>query len=239
MRGGRRGANPEDPTEKQAAQLERIGWARRCRVPAFVALSRTIVGHRPAIETTFEHGLSNGVVESTSTTLRASTRLAFGFHPATPLVPLAMLTLGGFCPPSPGRGSRRRFTHQSGEPRVRRATGGGRWGTPPLRRRSATAPGPGIRHPRVPGRARRTAVPHRSRRHVGRGSRGARPRRCDAGPGGNGGRTVGARRADADSAVVRRRGRPPRRAGGPTARDQNPFPRGPARPTTGLGTAWP
>ena len=44
-----------------------IGWARRYRIPSFVTLSRTITRHRPAIEATFEHGSSNGLVESIAT----------------------------------------------------------------------------------------------------------------------------------------------------------------------------
>ena len=80
-----------------------IEWARRCRTPAFLALSRNIIKHRPAIEATFEHGLSNGLVESTNTKIRVLTRVAFGFHSPAPLVGLAMLALGGFCPPLPGR----------------------------------------------------------------------------------------------------------------------------------------
>ena len=80
-----------------------IGWAQRCRIPAFVALARTIITHRGAIEATFEHGLSNGLIESTNTKIRVLTRVAFGFHSPAPLVALAMLSLGGFCPPLPGR----------------------------------------------------------------------------------------------------------------------------------------
>lgn len=80
-----------------------IGWAQRCRIPAFLALARTIITHRSAIEATFEHGLSNGLIESTNTKIRVLTRMAFGFHSPAPLVALAMLALGGFCPPLPGR----------------------------------------------------------------------------------------------------------------------------------------
>ncbi|WP_328291421.1 ISL3 family transposase [Kineococcus sp. NBC_00420] len=99
-------ARQDGPGAASQALDRWIGWARRCRIPAFVALSRNIIRHRPAIEATFEHGLSNGLVESMNTKIRVLTRVAFGFHSSAPLVGLAMLALGGFCPPLPGRGGR-------------------------------------------------------------------------------------------------------------------------------------
>jgi transposase len=90
----------------QAGQdaLERwIAWARRCRIPAFVALQRRIVRHRLAIDATLEHELSNALIESTNTKIRLITRVAFGFHSATPLIALAMLSLGGHRVTLPGR----------------------------------------------------------------------------------------------------------------------------------------
>ena len=36
-----------------------IGWARRCRIPAFVDLQRRIVTHKASILAAIEHGLSN------------------------------------------------------------------------------------------------------------------------------------------------------------------------------------
>ncbi|MHB1064659.1 MAG: ISL3 family transposase [Georgenia sp.] len=80
-----------------------ISWARRCRIPAFVALQRRIVKHRAAIDATLDHGLSNGLIESTNTKIRLITRQAFGFKNPEALIALAMLSLGGYCPPLPGR----------------------------------------------------------------------------------------------------------------------------------------
>jgi transposase len=80
-----------------------ISWARRCRIPAFVALQRRIVKHRKTIEATLEHDLSNGLIESTNTKIRVLTRVAFGFKHPEALIALAMLALGGDCPPLPGR----------------------------------------------------------------------------------------------------------------------------------------
>ena len=55
-------------------------WARRCRIPAFVKLARSITDHRAGIQATLLHGLSNGLVESVNTKLRLLTRIAFGFR---------------------------------------------------------------------------------------------------------------------------------------------------------------
>jgi transposase len=78
-------------------------WARRCRIPAFVKLARSITDHRVGIQATLLHGLSNGLVESVNTKLRLLTRIAFGFRSPDALIGLAMLALGGLCPPPPGR----------------------------------------------------------------------------------------------------------------------------------------
>ena len=78
-------------------------WARRCRLPAFVKLARSITEHRAGIEAALVHDLSNARVESMNTRLRLLTRIAFGFRSPDALIALAMLSLGGYCPPLPGR----------------------------------------------------------------------------------------------------------------------------------------
>ena len=78
-------------------------WARRSRIPAFVHLQRKIAAHRAAIDAALEHGLSQGLVESTNTKIRLLTRIAFGFHGHQPLIALAMLALGSHPPQLPGR----------------------------------------------------------------------------------------------------------------------------------------
>jgi transposase len=80
-----------------------LSWARRCRIPEFVQLARTVARHRDAIEASIEHDLNNGLVESTNTKTRLLARQAFGFHDPHALIGLAMLALGGLCPPLPGR----------------------------------------------------------------------------------------------------------------------------------------
>jgi transposase len=91
------------PRLAQTALDRWISWARRSRIPAFVALARRIVRHRTAIEASITHRLSNALVESVNTKLRLITRMAFGFHDPHALIGLAMLALGGLCPPLPGR----------------------------------------------------------------------------------------------------------------------------------------
>jgi transposase len=81
-----------------------LAWASRCRIPAFVELAAKIRAHLPSIHATLEHGLSNGLVESTNTKVRLLTRMAFGFRSPEALVALALLDRGGYCPPLPGRG---------------------------------------------------------------------------------------------------------------------------------------
>lgn len=80
-----------------------LAWARRCQIPAFVELARKVTKNRAGIEATLAYGLSNARVESVNTKIRLLTRIAFGFHSAKALIALAMLSLGGLCPPLPGR----------------------------------------------------------------------------------------------------------------------------------------
>jgi transposase len=92
------------PHQQAAEALDRwISWARRCRIPAFVKLARTITEHRDLILTSIEHGLSNGRTESVNTKIRLITRIAFGFKSPDALIGLAMLSLGGHRPTLPGR----------------------------------------------------------------------------------------------------------------------------------------
>jgi transposase len=82
---------------------EWLSWARRCRIPSFVKLARSITEHRAGIEATLKFGLSNALVESVNTKIRVLTRVAFGFRSARALIAIATLSLGGLCPPLPGR----------------------------------------------------------------------------------------------------------------------------------------
>lgn len=80
-----------------------ITWAGSCGLAPFEKLARRIQRHRAAIVAALEHGLSNALVEATNTKIRLLTRIAFGFCHPQALISLAMLALGGHCPPLPGR----------------------------------------------------------------------------------------------------------------------------------------
>jgi transposase len=78
-----------------------LKWARRCRLPAFVKLARTITDQQAGIVAAIQHGLSNARVEAINTQIRLITRRAYGFHSPDALIALAMLTLADLCPPLP------------------------------------------------------------------------------------------------------------------------------------------
>lgn len=92
------------PYEHAVGLLEGwLQWARRCRLAPFVRVARTITEQRSGIEAAIRHGLSNARVEQVNTQIRLITRRGFGFHSPNAVIALAMLTLGGLCPPLPGR----------------------------------------------------------------------------------------------------------------------------------------
>ena len=80
-----------------------IGWAKECGLEPFVKLAATITTYRQRIEAALLNGLSNARVESLNTKIRLIIRRSFGFHDAQAVIALAMLSLGGLCPPLPGR----------------------------------------------------------------------------------------------------------------------------------------
>ena len=80
-----------------------LAWARRCRIPSFVKLAKTISAQRAGILASLTHRLSNARTEAVNTTLRLICRRAYGFHSAQALIALAMLAVGGLRPPLPGR----------------------------------------------------------------------------------------------------------------------------------------
>lgn len=66
-------------------------------------LQKSIVKHKARILAAIEHGLSNGLIESTNTKIRLITRMAFGFKSPQALIALTLLALGGHQPvPRPG-----------------------------------------------------------------------------------------------------------------------------------------
>jgi transposase len=90
------------PTAAAERLLDRwLVWARRCRLPSFVKLARTITEQRDGITAAVTHGLSNARIEQINTQIRLITRRAFGFHSPEALIALAMLKLADLCPPLP------------------------------------------------------------------------------------------------------------------------------------------
>lgn len=80
-----------------------LTWACRCRIEPIVKLSKSVRRHRVQIEAALRHRLSNAVVEGKITQLRLLHRVAHGFHDVQAFISLALLKLGGLCPPLPGR----------------------------------------------------------------------------------------------------------------------------------------
>ncbi len=80
---------------------EWLVWVGRSRNEAFKKVARAIRDNRVGIDCALTYGLSNARLESAATKLKLLTRMAFGFHSHAPLVELAMLKLGGLCPPLP------------------------------------------------------------------------------------------------------------------------------------------
>lgn len=80
-----------------------LSWARRSQLPAFTHLAKRITKHRHAIDANLDHGLNQGLIESTNTKIRLLTRIAYGFHGPQPLIALALLALGAHPPRLPGR----------------------------------------------------------------------------------------------------------------------------------------
>jgi len=80
-----------------------LRWARRCQLKPFVKLAKTITQRQTMIENAIKNGLSNARVEQMNTQIRLITRRGFGYHSPEAVIALAMLSLGGLCPPLPGR----------------------------------------------------------------------------------------------------------------------------------------
>ncbi len=76
-------------TEGKEALDKWLTWARPSQLPAFTHLAKKISRHRQPIDANLDHGLSQGLIESTNTKIRLLTRIAYGFHGPPPLIALA------------------------------------------------------------------------------------------------------------------------------------------------------
>ena len=92
-----------DPGDAAGVLNAWLKWAWRCRLAPFVKLARTIRDQRPGIEAALRNQLSNARTEQINTQIRLITRRGFGYHSQEAVIALAMLSLGGLCPPLPGR----------------------------------------------------------------------------------------------------------------------------------------
>lgn len=80
---------------------EWIRMATGSRLPAFKRVAQSVEKHRDAITAALMNRLSNARIEGVNTKLKLLTRQAYGFHSHKPLIALAMMKLGGLCPPLP------------------------------------------------------------------------------------------------------------------------------------------
>jgi transposase len=68
-----------------------------------VAVADRIATHIDGLIATLEHRLSNALVEAVNSRIRPIIRGAYGFHSASPLIALAMLSCGDCQATLPGR----------------------------------------------------------------------------------------------------------------------------------------
>ncbi len=57
------------------------------------------------VEAALTNHLSNAIVEQVNTQIRLIMRRGFGYHSPWSVIALAMLSLGGLCPPLPAEGA--------------------------------------------------------------------------------------------------------------------------------------
>jgi transposase len=72
-----------------------LAWACRCRIPAFVTLSRTIRANRDRILAAVELGLSNSKLEGLNSKIRLINHRGYGHHSAAALIAMIYLCCGG------------------------------------------------------------------------------------------------------------------------------------------------
>src|SRR5206468_139420 len=85
-----------------------LAWACRCRIPAFVTLSKTIRTNRHRILAAVELGLSNSKLEGLNSKIRLINHRGYGHHSAAALIAMIYLCCGGITVELP--------TERSGEP---------------------------------------------------------------------------------------------------------------------------
>ena len=87
-----------------AGELDRwLAWACRCRIPAFVELSRKVRRKREGILRSIELGVSNARVEAVNNKIKVAIRQGYGFRNIDNLIALVMLRCSDLRPTLPGR----------------------------------------------------------------------------------------------------------------------------------------
>jgi transposase len=72
-----------------------LAWACRCRIPAFVTLSKTVRRNRERILAAVELGLSNSKLEGLNSKIRLINHRGYGHHTAAALIAMIYLCCGG------------------------------------------------------------------------------------------------------------------------------------------------
>ena len=72
-----------------------LAWACRCRIPAFVKLSKTIRANRDRILAAVQLGLSNSKLEGLNSKIRLINHRGYGHHSAAALISMIYLCCGG------------------------------------------------------------------------------------------------------------------------------------------------
>ena len=87
-----------------AGELDRwLAWACRCRIPAFVELSRKVRRKREGIPGSIELGVPDARVEAASNKIKVAIRQGYGFRNIDNLIALVMLRCSDLRPTLPGR----------------------------------------------------------------------------------------------------------------------------------------
>ena len=92
-----------DPTLAEEELDGWLGWAQRCRIPAFVERGRKIRRHREHILNPVRNGLSNARIEATNNKIKLLLRIAYGFRNIDTMSGLIMLFCSSIEIPWPGR----------------------------------------------------------------------------------------------------------------------------------------
>jgi transposase len=92
-----------DPSEAPAHLEWWLRWAARCRIPAFVALAKTVRAERDRILAAIEVGLSNSKLEGLNSKIRLINHRGYGHHSAAALIAMIYLCCGGITVELPRR----------------------------------------------------------------------------------------------------------------------------------------